>query len=435
MTALLTKLRVTKTSRRWTTGGLLALLIIVNQLDRGNLSIAIPSIRKDLPLTNLQVGMILGAFQWTYAISNIPMGLIVDRFGPRRVVAFAGLVWTLCAAATGLMTSLVGLVAMRACLGVSESPIFPAGIKVVDAWFPNTEKAAAVAMYEVAVQIGMTGAPLLGALLVVQLGWRTMFVAVALLSLVPLLFWFLRYRRPEEDGLLAPEERALILAGRETTVAAPPSVGEWGNLFRYVQTWAMMAGGFSYAGMMAFYLWLPIYLQQTRHFSIMRAGGSLALLGLVGIAGVTSGALLSDFLIRRGLQVLAARRLLVTGGALLGGAAITYTAFYQSDATMLIAIGVGSFASGLMSASWWALVPAIAPDRRLVASLGSLQNGGAYLGAAIAPLVIGKLLDTGFTFHAVLAISSAFAAVCAVIYGILLRDPMEPHNANQRTTG
>jgi len=421
---LLAEQRVKPTNRRWTTGGLLALLIVFNHLDRWNLSIAIPSIRRDLSLTNLQFGMILAAFQWSYAVSNVPMGLIVDRFGPRRVVAAAGLAWTFCAAVTGAMTSLLGLIAVRACLGVAESPIFPAGIKVVDAWFPNREKAAAVAMYEVAVQIGMTGAPLLGALLLVRLGWRLMFVSVALLSLVPLLIWFLRYRQPEDDVALKTDERALILAARDMTRSAPPSFAAWGSLFTHFQTWAMIAGGISYAGMMSFYLWLPIYLQQTRHFSIVRAGGSMALLGLIGIAGVTSGAFLSDFLIRLGCQVLAARRLLVTGGAMLGGLAIGCTAFFQGDTAMLVAIGAGSFASGLMSASWWALVPAIAPDARLVASLGSLQNGGAYLGAAIAPLVIGRLLDIGFNFHAVLAISAAFAALCATIYGIALRSPI-----------
>jgi len=192
------------TRRRWTIGGLLGLLIVVNYLDRGNLSIALPAIRHDWSLTNLQVGIILSAFQWTYAFANVPMGWAVDRFGPRRVIIAAGLAWTISAAATGISTGLAGLVAIRAALGLAESPMFPAGIKVVDSWFPHREKAVGVALFEVAVQIGLAAAPILGALLVVRFGWRLMFVIIGALSLVPLLIWVRSYRQPEQDPGLPP---------------------------------------------------------------------------------------------------------------------------------------------------------------------------------------------------------------------------------------
>jgi len=413
-----------KTKRRWAIGSLLGLVIVVNYLDRGNLSIALPVIKHDWSLGNLQVGIILSAFQWTYAFANVPAGWAVDRFGPRRVIIVAGLAWTLSAAATGLATGLAGLVAARAFLGLAESPMFPAGIKVVDSWFPHREKAVAVASFEVAVQIGMAGAPILGALLIASFGWRLMFVAIGALSLIPLLIWYIAYRQPENDHALQADERVLIMSGRKQNEAVPPSLAEWRGLFTHVQTWAMIAGGLSFAGMQSFYAWLPIYLHQTRHFSLVKAGGSVSLLSVAGIVGVVTGALLSDLAIRRGWQVLAARRLLVVAGSLLGAAAIAATAFLQGSNAMLCAIAIGSFASGLAAASWWALVPAVAPNDRLVASLGSLQNGGAFLGAAVGPLLIGWLLDHGYDFHAVLAASAGFALLGAVIYGIVLRKPI-----------
>lgn len=417
-----------KTRRRWATGGLLGLVIVVNYLDRGNLSIALPVIRHDWSLSNLQVGIILSAFQWTYAFANVPMGWAVDRFGPRRVIIAAGLAWTLAAAATGLATGLAALVGLRAFLGLAESPMFPAGIKVVDSWFPHREKAVAVASFEVAVQIGLAVAPILAALLIVSLGWRLMFAAIGALSVLPLLIWFFAYREPENDPALNPEERLLIMSGRKQTVSAPPSFAEWRGLFTQHQTWAMIAGGLSFAGMQSFYAWLPIYLHQTRHFSLVKAGSSVSLLGLAGIAGVITGALLSDLAIRRGWQVLAARRLLVVTGSLLGAAAIAATALLQGSGAMLAAIAVGSLAGGLAAASWWALVPAVAPNDRLVASLGSLQNGGAFLGAAVGPLLIGWLLDHGYDFHTILAVSAGFALLGAVIYGVVLRRPIEAYS-------
>jgi MFS family permease len=412
------------TRRRWTTGGLLGLLIVVNYLDRGNLNIALPAIRHDWSLTNFQVGMILSAFQWTYAFANVPMGWAVDRFGPRRVIIAAGLAWTVSAAATGISTGLAGLVAVRAALGLAESPMFPAGIKVVDSWFPHREKAGAVALFEVAVQIGLAAAPILGALLVVRFGWRLMFVIIGALSIIPLLIWVRSYRQPEQDSALHPDELVLILSGRKQRVPKPPRLSEWRGLFTHVQTWAMIAGGVSFAGMQSFYAWLPIYLHQTRHFSLVKAGGSVSLLSLAAMIGIITGALLSDLAIRRGWEVLAARRLLVVAGSLLGAAAIAATAFLQGSGAMLAAIAVGSLAGGLAAASWWALVPAVAPNDRLVASLGALQNGGAFLGAAVAPLLVGWLLDHGYDFHTVLVVSAGFALLGAAIYGMALRRPI-----------
>jgi sugar phosphate permease len=413
------------TWRRWTIAGLLVMTIIVNYLDRGNLSIAMPTIRHDLSLDDQQMGLVLSAFQWTYAIAIVPMGLVVDRIGPRRAVIAAGLAWTLCAAATGLARNLTGLVLFRACLGLAEAPTFPAAIKVVDSWFPNREKALSVAMYEVAVQVGSAGAPLLGALLISRLSWRFMFVTMGLLSLVPLLIWFLRYRQPEDDPLLEPEERRLIMSGRTNERTEATSFAEWRSLFRHRQTWTMIAGGLSFSGMYGFYLWLPIYLQQTRHFSLLRAGGSMSLLGLAGITGVVTGAFLSDLLIRRGFDVLVARCAVIAGAALLGATTIAGAAVFHSNLALLAAIAIDMFACSMISAPWWALVPVVSPSARLVASLGSLQNGGSFLGAAISPLAIGWLLDHGFDFKAVLALSAGFALSTAVIYGAVLRNPIK----------
>ncbi len=416
---------VVKSNRRWTTVGMLSWIIVVDLWARSNLGIAIPLIRHDFFLTNLQVGMIFAAFQLSYGLSHVPMGLIVDRFGARRVVLVSGLAWTVCAAATGLATSLTVLLIMRVCLGIAESPVFPAGIKIVDSWFPNREKAMAVASYEVAVQVGFAGAPLVGALLLVEIGWRLMFIVMALLSLIPLFIWFIRYQQPEDDRALTPKERALIMTGRKSTSVVAPTFGEWGSLFTHIQPWAMIAGGISSAIMTGFYLWLPIYLQQTRHFSVVHAGGSITLFGLAGIVGVIIGALLSDFLISRGGEVLASRQQVLVASLLLGGAAIYCTSLLHSNTAILATITLGYLATGLGAATGWALVPAVAPNAGLIASLGSLQNGSWQLGQAIAPLAIGILLDKGFEFKTIMAISAGFALISATAYGVILRSPIE----------
>ena len=146
---------------RWTIVGIITGLVIVNYLDRANISVAVPFIERDLGLSNTTMGVILSAFVWPYAVMNLPAGLAIDRFGSKILVAIAATAWSIVGALTGLARSVGALIGLRILLGVAEAPLFPAALKATSNWFPTHERARATSIYLAATQLGLVIAPLL----------------------------------------------------------------------------------------------------------------------------------------------------------------------------------------------------------------------------------------------------------------------------------
>nr|WP_269110950.1 MFS transporter [Acetobacter senegalensis] len=407
--------------RRWFVCSQLALIIMVNYLDRGNLGVVLPQIQKEFALSNSQLGLVMSAFQWTYAFANVAMGFAVDFIGPRWLILIAGMGWTICAASTGIAQGLLGLVAARALLGLMESPMFPAGIRIVTTWFPDRERAVAISFYEIATSTGNLLAPLLAAILAQLFGWRVMFLTIAALTIPLLGFWAFFYREPEADPKLSRREYDYIQSGiSQSGMGRRPGITQWLFLLTQWRTWIMITGGMSLAGTQSFLLWLPNYLQLVQHFSLLEVGKTLSVFGLFHIAGIILGSFLSDRLVRRNVPVLRARTLVLSAGAFCGGIMLAFVALTSSLPPLLVLVSSGYFFLGIGVTSWWALVPVAAPRAELVASLGSLQNGGLFLGMALSPLLSGWLLDHGYGYGVLMVFSSAFGAMAAVLYGYVL---------------
>ncbi len=108
---------------------------IVNYLDRSALSIANIEVRQELGLSATAMGVLLSAFLMSYAFSQLPAGILVDRIGPRILLGVGLVIWSVAQGAAGLVTSYAQFFAARIGLGVGESPQFPTGARVVSNWF------------------------------------------------------------------------------------------------------------------------------------------------------------------------------------------------------------------------------------------------------------------------------------------------------------
>lgn len=408
-------------NRRWFVCIQLAFIIMVNYLDRGNLGVVLPQIQKEFALSNSQLGLVMSAFQWTYAFANVTMGFAVDFIGPRWLIMVAGLGWTICAASTGFAQGLLGLLTARALLGLMESPMFPAGIRIVSTWFPDRERAVAISFYEIATSTGNLLAPLLAAILAQLFGWRIMFSVIAALTIPLLVFWAFFYREPDADPKLSRREYDYIQAGiSQLGKGQRPNITQWLLLLTHWRTWIMIAGGMSLAGTHSFLLWLPNYLQTVLHFSLIDAGKTLSIFGVFHIVGIIFGSFLSDRLVCLNVSVIRARTLVLSSGVFSGGIILASVVLTSSLPPFLVLISLGYFFLGTGVTSWWALVPVVAPSVELVASLGSLQNGGLFLGMALSPLLNGWLLDKGCGYSVLMAFPAAFGAMAAVLYGYIL---------------
>jgi sugar phosphate permease len=413
---------------RWTIIGVITVLAITNYLDRGNLSVAAPLIRKDLGISATEMGVVLSAFVWPYAIMNLPTGWAIDRFGARVMMSLAAGTWSIIAILTGLARSVGTFVGLRAALGVSEAPMFPAALKATDAWFPDREKAAATSVYISGTQVGLAIAPPISTALMLAFGWPMMFVIMGVLGLVALAGWLVLYRQPENSRWVSAAELAYIRAGQVTRDKASLGTGEkatgreWAGLFAHTTTWVMVIGAFCLQYVFWFYItWLPSYLESAQHFTIKHAGLLAALPYLAGTVAVLLGGRISDRLIDRGMEPIRARRYTIAAGALLTAVALLATVVSHGQTVAVVLLTVGMFTYSLSSGPYWALATNVVSTPKLVASMGSIQNFGGFLGGACAPVVTGVIVDHFGGFPIALTVTALLVLVSAVMYGLVLR--------------
>src|SRR6266850_2109339 len=138
--------------------GMLALVfvnVVINYLDRTNLSVAATDLGGDLKLSSVQLGLVFSAFGWTYAGLQIPGGLFADRFAPRPLYAFCLVMWSLATFSQGFAIGFASLFIFRLATGAFESPAYPMNNRIVTSWFPEHERAFAIAIFTSGQFIGL----------------------------------------------------------------------------------------------------------------------------------------------------------------------------------------------------------------------------------------------------------------------------------------
>lgn len=404
---------------RWVLVALLVIGGVVNYLDRATLSVANTTIAGEFGLNATEMGVLLAAFSWPYAIANLPAGYLVDRFGPKRMYAWAAGLWSLMTMVTAAAHSFGLLYAARVALGVAESPFFTASLKVNERWFNKDERALPISIVNTGSQIANAIAPPILTGLLLTVGWRGMFVAVGALGILVMLVWLRVYRDPtlREQAIIRGEELAEARANEQ---AKPAS---WGALFRQRNTYFMILGAFGIFYTVWVYLtWLPSYLQTSRGLSLSETGWLSSLPYLCGILGVLFGGWLSGRLIRRGHSAVVSRKVPIVGGAVLAAAAVLPVAYVHSTPVALTLLSLGYFAAQVPMGCLWTLASDIAESHR-VASLGAIQNFGGFLGAAMAPIVTGAILDaTGNNYTYVFLVGGALLLLGGMSYLFFVKE-------------
>src|SRR5579875_1156138 len=181
----------------------------LNYLDRSTLSIANPLIREELGLSIADMGLLLSAFLWAYAFSQLPGGALVDRVGPHRLLS-AGLgLWSLAQTVAGFVSSFWQFSIARVFLGIGEAPMFSSAVRVVRDWFNVRDRGLPTGIWNCTSSLGPTIAPPLLTALMLSFGWRWMFIIMGIVGVVIALAWFLVFRETEEAGLGATDRHYL----------------------------------------------------------------------------------------------------------------------------------------------------------------------------------------------------------------------------------
>src|SRR4051794_23012800 len=370
--------RAARRSRiRWLIVGLCFAGLTINYVDRANLSVALPKMSKELGFGPGVEGLVLAAFFASYAVLQLPVGHLVDRFGARIMFAVAGLWWSVFTAATALVQSVATLLTCRLALGAGEAGGYPASAKAVSEWFPLRERAFATSIYDSGARAGTALALPIVTALIAWLGWRASFALTGVLGLMWVVVWWLFYRAPREHPQANEAEVEYIEQGgaRGSAEVQPDAGGlRWRDLFRYRTVLGMMLGFFCLNYVIYFFItWFPSYLVDARHFDLLKLGVFGVLPALVAMPGGWIGGLVSASLGRRGKSLTVAGKIpLGSGMALASVIALAVIVPTAGEALALLSLCYASLT--FAAASVWSLPADVAPTPAHVALIGGIQN-------------------------------------------------------------
>ena len=395
---------------------LLFFLSTINYLDRVVLSVSIKPISTEFGLSPVQLGYMFSSFLWLYVIFLVPMGMIVDRFGPRVVNATGIGLWSLATILTGFAGGFGSLVATRIAMGVGESTTYPAGNRVIREWMPASERGFAMSVFNSGAYFGpAVGAIVIGAL-VTTFGWRPAFYVCGLIGLVWLAVWLVWYRMPEKAGWLGTAEREFILRERNAdgaTAVAGPALGVSGLLGKRAMWAIMLTQGCAVYTQYLFLTWLPGYLQSQKGISIMASASLMALpyLGAV-VLGILAGRV-SDRLLS-GTMVSGGRRRLMVGVMLLIGSVILFVPVVNSVELILVLITIAlTGVSSAISLNFALLNDLVEAPADIGTATGIQVVGGNAFGI-MAPIVTGYVISATGNYDLAFVIAG-----CLLVLGVV----------------
>jgi MFS transporter, ACS family, glucarate transporter len=377
------------TQARYTVTTFALLIAIIMYLDRVAIAQAAPAIRHDLGLSLIQMGWAFAAFNWAYALFEIPGGWLGDRIGPRRVLTRVVLWWSFFTAATGWMWNASSLIVTRALFGAGEAGCFPNLTRIFTTWLPVNARERAQGTLWFAARWSGAFTPLFVAYVLEYMTWRHAFVLFGIPGLVWAIAFYWWYRDdPRKHPSVNAAEIALMPPAADTAVAHDMP---WGRLVKSRSVWFLsIQYAFLSYGWYFYVTWLPTYLREARGTGV-RFGALLASLPLLlGGLGCLTSAYLIPRLARRIGSVMLARRLIAILGFV--GASASVFAFVQvADPTKaMLLLGLAGFFNDFVMPAAWA--GAMDIGGRYSGTVSGTMNMVGNIGGALSPMIVGYIL-------------------------------------------
>ena len=421
------------TNIRWRILSILVLASFVSYTFRYNFSTAAPAMMEDLGLTPVQWGWTIAAFLTSYAIFQIPGGLLADRFGPRRVLTVAAILWAALTALTALVPSanvasvpviMGSLVLMRFLAGLAHAPVYPGGNPVVVNWFPVGGWALPNGLSSTGLNLGVAATTPILAWSVVEFGWRTSFVALSPLGLIlAALWWSYGRNTPEEHKSVNAEEIKLIRAGREGSSDSPDESERIGLLKLLGNSdvrWLTLSYFFMNYTFYVVLSWFFFFLVEVRGFSMTDAGWVTAAQFIAGGTGAAASGWYCDKLCKR-LGLRWGCRLPLLIGGVVSALCLIGGVFHPSQSVAVFLMVTCFFFNQTMEPPYWTISMAVG-GKHSGAVGGAMNTGGNTIGIFNAVLVPSMAL--WFGWHFAMA-SAAFFLILASGMILLVRPDRE----------
>ena len=389
----------------------LCLMYFVAYVDRVNISVAAPLIKKDLALTPIELGLIFSAFAYPYAAMQIAGGWAADRFGPRLVLAALSLLWAAGTILTGVSRSVASFVAFRLLVGIGEGGAFPTATRAFTWWLPVRERGFAQGLTHSFARLGGAVTPPIVLAITTRYGWRASFTILGAASLAWTAVWIASFRdTPDAHPWVTDVELSVIRAGAES-----PRESREPTPWRQIagRMWLVTLVDFCYGwSLWVFLTWLPSYLADARGFRLDQMAIVTTLPLLAGVVGDTLGGVMSDAIFRRTGSLRLARRALLVGG--LGGAFVFIVPAVVTGSALgaVYLLAAAFFFLELANAVLWTLPLDIAGQH--AGTAGGMMNTGFGVAGMISPVVFGALIQRTGRYELPLFISALLLIVGAI---------------------
>jgi MFS family permease len=374
---------------------LLGAAVFLNYVDRGAIGIAAPLMTAELRLDPQAFGLVLSAFFWVYAPVQLVVGWLCDRFSVYRLMAAGVLLWAAATLATGFVAGFTSLLLLRVLLGVGETIAFPGASKIITRHVPAERRGMANAALSLGIALGPAAGTLAGGLILGSLGWRAIFIAFGILTLLWLPPWFGATRKLDSPRAVA-----------ERHVPVRALIGKW-------PLWSMSVAHIASNYVFYFLLgWLPLFLVTSRGLTIAEMT-FLATLGYAAQAVAALGfGMLSDWWTRAGRPEALMRRWMMILGQLVAGVSVLGIAFAQGPGELGILLCLAGTATGALSLNTYAAAQMFSGPRAAGTWVG-IQNAIGNTSGIFGPIITGIIVKhMGYT--------TAFAVTAAVaLFGAL----------------
>ena len=390
---------------RWWIVGMIAVATAINYLDRQNLPVALSEIRKTIPISNMQYGMMNSIFLFAYGTMYAIGGRLLDITGTRVGYAILIIWWSLANIFHGLVSGIMGLGIARFLLGVGEGGSFPGSAKVVSEWFPAKERALAFGIFNTGSSVGATIAPPMIAFIVYLFSWRWAFIISGLLGLFWVIGWLCLYTIPSKSKRITETEKNYLADSFEKERGAADSNREtvpWMSLFGYRKVWGLIVIKFlTDAGWYFFIFWLPKYLNDVRGLNIQQIGAYAWIPYAFAGGGSLLGGWLSSFLIGRKISLDLSRKIPMAIAAALLPASLLIT--HASLSMAIVFFSMAMFGHQAWSTMVQTLTADMFPSGTVASVAGLAGSVGTY-GAMLFSLLASYLITHfGYTPAFILA--------------------------------
>ena len=400
-----------KTAVRWKIFFVLLGLVAINYIDRASLSVAMPLISKDFNINPALQGLIFSSFFWTYALMQVPGGMLADRFKPRIVITAAAVFWGGFQAIAGVATNATTLLLTRFGLGAAEAPIYPSGGKLNGIWLTQNERGRGATLLDGGAPLGAAiGAILITSLITMLGSWRLAFIVAGVGTVLAGLYaWYFIRNSPREHRGVNEAEATYIEEARAIEDEGEPTQlsGKRLDLFKYRTVWLMFLGYmFSNVVFYGLLTWMPNYLSKVHGFNIQQMGGASFIIFLSGFVGELVGGFLCDKWKSAGGSPNKVMRSMLAFASIVVTVAVFSVAYASGPALTVVLLSVTLFFQRWTGLYW--SIPSLVGTRDRVGLLGGLMNLGGNIGGVLVPLAVGLIVQlTGSYFLALMVFTGA----------------------------